>query len=317
MMRNVKVLWGIIGVLVLIIVMIFTGILSWSDRRGQRDQPDKTTTEKELGSQRVVATVGGESITYEELSGELTATYGAELLNKMLTRRAVALEAKELDLQVSNAEVEQELVSMRQGYESEDEYYEAMKEQLGLSKEQLWHDTYDKLLLEKVAVFPYPVTDEEIDDYIKDHPDEFGKTTKFRLSQIVTKTKKEANAVLDMLNNGNDFAMIAREYSIDEFTAGQGGDMGELEEDDPFVHPNEMEAAKKLEVGEMAGPIEIGGTYAVIQLTERTETSQEDNRRLRDRLRKELALAKAKPLKDIEQQLRQKHGAVIIEDALK
>lgn len=317
MMRNVKVLWGIIGILVLVIVMISTGILSWSDRRGQRDQPDKPAAETGQNAPRIVATIGGESITYEELSGELTATYGTELLTRMLTRRAVALEAEELDLQVSNAEVEQELASMRQGYESEDEFYEAMKEQLGLNKEQLWLDTYDKLLLEKVAVFPYPVTDEEIDDYIKDHPDEFGKTTRLRLSQIVTKTKKEANAVLDMLNNGNDFAMIAREYSIDEFTAGQGGDMGELEEDDPFVHPNEMDAAKELEVGEMAGPIEIGGTYAIILLTERTETSQEDNRRMRDRLRKDLALGKAKPLKEIERELRQKHGAVIVDAALK
>ncbi|MNR53111.1 hypothetical protein D3C85_1730660 [compost metagenome] len=56
------------------------------------------------------------------------------------------------------------------GYEDEEHFYAAMKQQLALTPEAIEEDIQYRLLLEKIAIRSIDVTDSEIEAYIEGNP---------------------------------------------------------------------------------------------------------------------------------------------------
>lgn len=88
---------------------------------------------------------------------------------------------------------------------------------------------------------------------------------KMRVRQIVVRTQAEAEAILERLKTGGDFARIARAESIDPSGAA-GGDLG-------YFEPGEMipifeTAAMNLQVGEVSGVIQTAMGYHIIKRIE-------------------------------------------------
>lgn len=260
----------------------------------------------------VLAVINGEPIKLAELQAKLARLYGESTLRTLLVQRAIDLEAYQANLEISAAELEEELARMAEGYTDEEHFYRTMEEQLGMDKDYVREDTRYRLLLEKIAVRMIPISDERVQSYIDDHPEEFGPREELRISWIVTDEEDEALAVLKLLSQGQRFDKVAAQYSTDGFTADYGGDMGYIAADDPFVEPEVLELARTLPIGEIAGPIEIYGGYAVIAVTERKTTTTPGGRHLFEQVRKQLALASARPLKEIEDSLLRKYGAEIV-----
>jgi foldase protein PrsA len=129
-------------------------------------------------------------------------------------------------------------------------------------------------------------------------------------------TPEEAEQIIKEIRGGTEFAKMAREKSVDEYSAANGGDMGWVEERDPHVPYVILDAAAELEVGEISGPIPLGATYAVIKLQARKEVQRVADSAARERIRKELALQKAPPLNDLVRQLRVKWNAQVLHPAL-
>jgi foldase protein PrsA len=266
--------------------------------------------------ERIVAKIGNRLITYRELQAALISQHGSELLNVMLDREALHLEGAEAGIQIEKAEIERELKRMQQGYESEVQFYQSMKEQLGMTVDELKEDVHYKLLLERIATQNIPITDKQVDDYIKTHPDEFKSVTELSIAQIIVSSREQANKVISELNKGEDFAVLARDRSIDDATANHGGDLGWLEEGDPFIAEEIMNAAKMLKAGEYSKPISVQQGYAIIKLKDRRTKADPDRSFIRDNVKRELALQKAPPLKDIVTKLREKWKAEIKDPAL-
>jgi peptidyl-prolyl cis-trans isomerase SurA len=81
------------------------------------------------------------------------------------------------------------------------------------------------------------------------------------------KAKQEAEEVKKRLEAGEDFATVAKEVSDDQATAEKGGDLG-------WVFRGQMgdafdEVAFSLEPGQIGGPIEMNGGYAIIKVEEK------------------------------------------------
>lgn len=74
------------------------------------------------------------------------------------------------------------------------------------------------------------VSDQEIQSWYDQHQDQFTQPQRNRYSIIQTKTEADAQAVLDELKKGADFAALAKEKSTDIISARNGGDMGWLED---------------------------------------------------------------------------------------
>ena len=312
-MRSVKFLWGIVAIL-LAAVAVLTVLLVQS--AGLADRLDNPPSETPHGQEQLVAAIGGKTITIEQLQQRLIDRYGIETINQMLDREAVELEAESMGVNVSPEDIGQELKRMSQGYESEEQFYRTMEEQLGLSRAELQEDVRHKLLLERLALRDVVVTEAEIEKYIREHPEEFMGYVQYHLLKIEVNTPEEAEQIIKEIRGGAEFAKMAREKSVDEYSAANGGDMGWVEERDPHVPYVILDAAAELEVGEISAPIPLGGTYAVIKLQARKEVQRVADSATRERIRKELALQKAPPLNDLVRQLRVKWNAQVLHPAL-
>lgn len=310
-MRNIKLLWGLVGCLGAAVLVL--GLMVARDGMAGSDEvapPDPAAGE------RVVARVGSKEFKLGILEQQLLQKYGAELLSQLLDQEVLRLEAEEQKIKISREELDAELTRMSQGYDSEEQFYDSMKSQLGMSKEDIREDVYYKLILEKIATAAVVVSDQEINQYIKEHPEEFAVSSQLRIQKIVSQTEEQAKRTLELALSGKDFGLLAKERSLDTSTASDGGDLGWLEDNDPFVPQELLKAACKMKVGDISGPIKTAEGYTVIKLRDKKEVSKGTPEEIQANVHRILALQKAPPFADITRMLRAKYKTVIEDSEL-
>ena len=97
---------------------------------------------------------------------------------------------------------------------------------------------------------------------------------------IVVRTPEEAAAVLGQLKAGMDFAVVAKERSIEK-TAKDGGLLGE--EELAELTPAERDALRGLRAGGIAGPIRVTDGYALLTVfSERPPTEDLNEKQIRE-----------------------------------
>ena len=96
-------------------------------------------------------------------------------------------------------------------------------------------------------------------------------TTKIRIhaAHILVDTEEEAQAALDRINNGEDFALVAAEVSRDSTNSYKGGDLG-------WFGPGQMvpefeTAAFALEPGQVSQPVQTQFGWHIIKVYDKVE----------------------------------------------
>jgi len=267
-------------------------------------------------SEDAAAIVGGKTIMRSELVERLLIGYGAEVLRDLMLREAVAQEAASLGATVTDEELDRELRKMSEGYGSDEEFYSSMQRQLGMDRSAVREDARYHLLLEKLATWDVHIQDKEIRQYYEDHPQEFGARIQYKLSWILTSEKNDAERVLEELEHGADFGDLAERHSLDGATADQGGQLGWVDERDPFQNAKLLAAASRLEVGETAGPLQTDLGYAVLQLNGRKTLQGKAYEDVREEIRRQLAMEQAVSMQELQRSLLVKYGAKVLDPRL-
>ncbi|UPQ88776.1 peptidylprolyl isomerase [Vibrio sinaloensis] len=113
------------------------------------------------------------------------------------------------------------------------------------------------------------ITDEEAEQYYQQNRDKFSSQEQRRVSHILVEGDDEAKAqaILDQLTAGADFAALAEEKSDDFGSASEGGSLGWIERD--VMDPAFEEAAFALQnVGDTTGLVKSDFGYHIIKLDE-------------------------------------------------
>lgn len=113
------------------------------------------------------------------------------------------------------------------------------------------------------------VSDEDVKKYYDEHLDKYSTEEQRRVAHILVEGDDEAKAqaILDELNAGADFATVAKEKSDDFGSAESGGDLGWIERD--VMDPAFEEAAFALKnPGDMTGLVKSDFGYHIIKLEE-------------------------------------------------
>jgi foldase protein PrsA len=270
-----------------------------------------------LPRDRVIASVGNQSIYLYEFYRTLEKYEGQVILKQMIDHRVIELEAQESGIEVTNTEVENELKKMQKGYQNETQYFNYMKNQLGLTKTQIEQDLYYKLLLIKIATQSISISDQEVEAYMAINSEEFQTKWEYRLNIIVLPSMEKANSTLKEIKSGADFTKLAREISLDDLSASSGGDLGWVEENDLFYPTEIMSIAKTLQIGQWSQPFKLNERYAILLLQNRRKVSQPEKNILQEEVRQELALLKAVPLDELKSNLKEKWRATILDESLK
>lgn len=306
MTRQEKALWAAVIILAAGVLLMGSLIVI----RGLKPAGSVHEPEEEPSGRDAVASFDGQLITEDEWVEELKRARGHEVLLQMLNQKAVNAEAKALRIQVTPEEITEKVKKDAAGYESEEAYYQAVSAQLGMSPEDIKTEAAYQLTLEKIAIAHIDISDEEVDRYIDQHKEEYEPKKQYELAWIKLKSRKAANKTLDRLEQGEEFGSLAEELSLDEYTRMQGGRLGMIDEDDPFIPKELLNAAKDLETGDIAGPIELGNDgYAVMQVLDIVKTGELSNSEIRAEVRRQLALNEAVPLTQLEANLRDMYGA--------
>ncbi len=94
---------------------------------------------------------------------------------------------------------------------------------------------------------------------------------------IMVETEQKANETIDRLREGEDFATLARELSIDEASRQAGGDLGWFPRG--ILYAELEEVAFNLNIGNVSEPIPSYGGYYVIKVSEKEIMPIEDENR--------------------------------------
>ncbi len=135
-----------------------------------------------------------------------------------------------------------------------------------------------------------------------------------RVSHVLVKTENEANEVLAEIKAGGDFAVIAKENSVDP-TAQAGGDIGYFPKGQ--LLPEFEAACAELEPGEISEVVRTKIGYHVIKLTDRKPPKQIELKDIANKIVQKLQVEKKKAMfGEMITKLRKEINVKINKDAL-
>ncbi|UCF31043.1 MAG: peptidyl-prolyl cis-trans isomerase [bacterium] len=162
-----------------------------------------------------------------EKSAGATDEVKMSFLNKLIETELLLQEAEVRGLAVTDEELNREIDHLKQDYPKET-LNEAL-ERIGMKLEEWKEDRKEKLLIDKLIDREIDsiihVSDDEVAEYYSANKGDFKQPLMVRARQIVVATEEEAKALRSRLLRGEDFAELARLYSLSP-DAEQGGDLG-------------------------------------------------------------------------------------------
>ncbi|NAP01012.1 foldase [Halomonas sp. MG34] len=234
----------------------------------------------EADSEVVVETAAGD-ITKEDFYQKLKDTYGEDVLRELVT-----VEVLQDKYDVTEEQVDSEIEKMKE--ELGDQYENAVKQQFG--SEDAFRDVIEISLLQEAAVSEdIKITDEELQELYD------RKNTEIDASHILVADEVTANEVKEKLDTGEDCADLAKEYSTDEASGEEGGDLG-------YFSAGEMvaefeDAAYSLEKGKISDPVASQHGFHIIRVNDKREKEESigEFEDVKDDLRRELVTQKMDP----------------------
>ena len=149
-----------------------------------------------------------------------------EVLDNIITEKIMYLRAQELGIAVSSGELEEKANEIKKEY---GEGFYNMFTQEKLNYEQWKEALKREMLFEKLIAVDVNarvrVSEDEAEDYFKEHINIYKAEPKVRVAQIVVRDLATARQALKLLNDGADFFKVAQEKSIGP-EARSGGDLG-------------------------------------------------------------------------------------------
>ncbi|MCX5799404.1 MAG: peptidylprolyl isomerase [Proteobacteria bacterium] len=252
---------------------------------------------------KVLATIDNDKITLEEFNKELdripmnmkmlvaTQSGKKNYLDRLVVKKLLLKEAPKEKIE-SEKDFQAKLVDIR---------------------EQL---VIESLLKKKLSI-DSKLTDEDLKKYYDTNKDTFKREKEINTRHILLKTEEEAKQVQGKLVKGEDFAELARQYSVDPNAKTTGGDIG--------FHPKgtllpEYEAAafKLSKVGQMSGIVKTQFGFHIIRLEGTRPLSYVPFEEVKDFIRQKIAQEKQKEiLEKYLEDLKKAAKITINEDLLK
>jgi peptidyl-prolyl cis-trans isomerase C len=211
----------------------------------------------------------------------------ARLLSDLIEAELVAQGAADLGVEISEADVEERRESLIEEVGGQ-ETFEQLVEESGLTEEQIDEQVRDITLREEIQEelsADIDVTDEEVEAFFEENREERFDVAEAR--HILVESEDEADDVIERLEDGESFADIAQEESIDTGSGEQGGDLGQFGRGQ--MVPEFEEAVFSAPLGEVVGPVETQFGFHVIEVIERAEPDLEE---VEEEIRVELAQAR-------------------------
>lgn len=222
---------------------------------------------------RLVIAISGGVRTQEEF-----LQVREQVIQSMVDEKLQLQEAAEVELEISDEQLEQFFARRAQGVGQQPEQFAEALASIGSSKETMKKQmeaeiAWSQLVQGRLGAF-VSVSDEEVEAFIQRIYDNRGKF-EYRLGEIVllSQSREQSAAVaanatqlVEQIRGGAQFSQIAQQLSASS-TAAVGGDLGWITIDD--IDPAYSEQVQSGSVGDVLDPIETPGGYIIISVADR------------------------------------------------
>jgi parvulin-like peptidyl-prolyl isomerase len=211
--------------------------------------------------------------------------------------------AEEHGITVSESEVNEEIERIKdqivqqaqaQGMNvGREEAFQQALEQAGITEEQLRAQIREQLPVQKVQVrvaSDVQASQGEVERFYEENKELQFTTPEQRCARHILFNKdqrEKAEEVKGQLQNGADFAELAKEYSQDPGSAENGGDLGCVGKGETV--PSFEKAIFNANEGEIVGPVESEFGYHVIEVTEIRAKSTQPLSEVESQIREQLS----------------------------
>lgn len=246
-------------------------------------------------SSAVVGRVGEEEIKQADVDKRIavfklfspnfdaSAVERADIVDQLLDEKIVVVEAYKQGIRVKDEEVEAALAEVKKSLETQ--FGDEKKTNSALRKFNLTMDDLKEIvennlktqqLYTKVTA-EVKVADEEVQKCYQDHLNEFQLPEEVKASHILVKEEKLAQELRERLEKGEDFAALAKEYSTDQGSRENGGQLGYFPAGK--MVPEFDQAAFSTPVGQLSPVTKSQFGYHIIKVEDkkpaRTQTLEE------------------------------------------
>ncbi|MBK5230810.1 MAG: peptidyl-prolyl cis-trans isomerase, partial [Thermoleophilia bacterium] len=199
-----------------------------------------------------------------------------QIMTALIQRRWFALEAKDRGINISDAEVKQRFVPLKQQAFPKEADYKKFLSTSGQSEADLMLLVKNQIIQEKIreqiGKTGQP-TAKDIEAAYNKNKQQYAQPASRALLVVFNSKKDKANAALAALRASDSFAAVAKKYSQDSASKGQGGKM-------PVVTKGQFEPSLDKAVfgapkGKLVGPIKTQFGYYVFKVTKSTPAKQQ------------------------------------------
>lgn len=212
------------------------------------------------GDSEVIAETNAGDVTKEEFYQEMKNNIGEDVLREMVT--AEVLKDR---YDVSDEQIDQEVQNTKDQLGGQ---FDMFLQQQGFQDEEAYRNVIELSLLQLEAAA------EDMDITEEDMQQRYDRMqTEIKAKHILVDDEETANEVKDKLDNGEDFADLAEEYSNDTASAENGGELDYFSTGD--MVPEFEDAAYNMEVDEVSDPVESEHGFHIIKVTDKRETEED------------------------------------------
>jgi foldase protein PrsA len=236
-------------------------------------------------NEEVVARVGGEVITKDELYDFMVQQTGQEALDNLVVKKIIELEAEDQNIEVTAEEIDKEVEELAEYYGGKDAMTQTLA-MYNINLDQVREDVTVNIKLEKLLSQRIEITDQEVQEHFQVNQEAYAVEEQIKVSHILVDSEETAQEITTLLAEGRNFADLAEEYSTDTGSKNQGGNLG-------MVTRGEMveefeQAAFAMQPGQISDPVKSEYGYHIIKVEEKTEarpgTLEENYDKIKDTL---------------------------------
>jgi foldase protein PrsA len=236
----------------------------------------------------VIAEVEGVTITESQLIAELKDRYSDAVVKALVEEIVYDVYAQSLD--ITEGDITNELNDLRAANNLADDvkFSEYLAVQ-NIGTENNFRNLIKQHLIVQLKAADIPVvTDTEIQE-------QYDAGKEVEASHILVGDIETAQKVLNSLEEGQEFSVLAQEYSSDGSSAG-GGSLGYFGRGQ--MVPEFEKAAFSLDVGEVSEPIQSQFGYHIIKVTDR-KPFEESFEKVKDELEAAISKSKVRSLDEV------------------
>src|SRR6056297_708471 len=229
-------------------------------------------------------------------------------LDQLITQKLLAQEAESRGIELTEEEqteiFNEQLEGIKQQNNMNDEQLEQTLQQQGIEsidayKQRFFEINKESLIINKLqetVMGEAEVTEEEMQSYYDENTSQFEVQEQVQASHILLEDEETAQEVLTELENGADFAELAKEYSTGP-SAEDGGSLGFVSKDQNIAQ-GFKDALFKLEVGSVSDVVETQYGFHIIKVSDKKEAGTRSYDEVKEQIRQQLTNQKGQSIWD-------------------